>query len=71
MLQESGTKQEFLNRRLWWDLKEPRRLNDGLKICRMQKFLGLRKNLLVPILLVRPIGWSGTEKIWPLAKQTV
>jgi hypothetical protein len=29
-----------------------------------------KKNLLVPIPHVRPIGWSGTEKFWPLAKRT-
>jgi hypothetical protein len=29
-----------------------------------------KKNLFVPILHVRPIGWSGTEKNWLLAKRT-
>jgi hypothetical protein len=29
-----------------------------------------KKNLLVPIPHVQPIGWSGTEKNWPLAKCT-
>jgi hypothetical protein len=28
------------------------------------------KNWLVPILHVQPIGWSGTENFWPLAKRT-
>jgi hypothetical protein len=29
-----------------------------------------QKNSLVPIPKVRPIGWSGREKFWPLAKHT-
>jgi hypothetical protein len=45
LLPASGTKQEFLERRLWRNLQEPSRLNGGLKICRMQKFLGPRKKL--------------------------
>jgi hypothetical protein len=36
----------------------------------MQKFLGPKKDSLVPIPHVQPIGWSGTEKFWPLAKRT-
>jgi hypothetical protein len=62
MLPESSTMQEFLERRLWQKSWEPSRLNCGLKICKMQKFLGPRKNFLVPIPHVQPIGWSGTEK---------
>jgi hypothetical protein len=27
-----------------------------------------QKNLLVPIPHIQPIGWSGTEIFWPLAK---
>jgi hypothetical protein len=39
------------------------RLNSGLKVCRVQKFLFSKKKLLlVPILHVRLTGWSGTEK---------
>jgi hypothetical protein len=34
-----------------------------LKIYRMQNFLSPKKNLLVPIPHVRPMGWSGTEII--------
>ncbi len=70
VLPESDTKQEFLERRLWRNLKEPSRLNGGLKIRRMQKILGPRKNLLVPIPHIRLIGWSGIEKNLPLAKRT-
>jgi hypothetical protein len=43
MLPESGTQQEFLERRLWRNSKEPSRLNGGLKIRRVQKFLGPQK----------------------------
>ena len=58
---ESGTQQEFLERRLRRNSLEGSRSNVGLKICRMQEFLGPKKDLLVPIPHVRPIGWSGTE----------
>jgi hypothetical protein len=36
----------------------------------MQKKIGRKKKSLMPIPQVRPIGWSGTEKFWPLAKRT-
>ncbi len=62
--------QEFLERKLWQNSWEPGRSNGGLKIRRMPKILGTNKNLLVPILHVRLIGWSGTEKLWPRAKRT-
>ncbi len=45
ILPESGTKQEFLERRLWQNSQEPSRLNCGLKIRRMQKFLVPEKKL--------------------------
>ncbi len=62
VLPESSTKQEFLERRLQRNSYEPRRLNCGLKIRRMQKILGpWNKTLLVPIPYVQPIGWSGTK----------
>jgi hypothetical protein len=34
------------------------------------KIIGPKKNFLAPILHVQPVGWSGTEKFWPLAKRT-
>ncbi len=48
MTPESSTQQKFLERRLWQNLEEPSRLNFGLKIRRMQKIIGPKKNLLVP-----------------------
>jgi hypothetical protein len=63
VLPESNILQEFLERRLWRDPYKPSHLNSGLKICRMQNFLGSKKRLsFVLVLHVRPIGWSGTEK---------
>jgi hypothetical protein len=37
---EFSTEQKLLERRLWRNSKEPSCLNGGLKIRRMQKFLG-------------------------------
>jgi hypothetical protein len=46
ILPESGTQQKFLESKLWWNSWEPSRWNDGLKIHKMQKFLGPKKTCL-------------------------
>jgi hypothetical protein len=66
VLPESGTKHKPLKQKLWRNSKEPCRLNGGLKKkFKVQKVLVPKKLLLVPIPHVRPVGWPGTEKVWP------
>ncbi len=70
MLPKSSTKEEFLERKLWWNLQEPSRLNCGLKICRMQKFLGPKKKLTCADSARTTDRMVWYRKNWPLPKPT-